>query len=1056
MSKGKVDLSGKFMEISSDDVKHSYDGHSQPKELGDIALSKDDYAKIAEYIRDYDDIIYVARDKTGLKIQLGKKINGYSVITEIISNERNSVRFKNMWGVSTRKYMNNPKYKSRAVANRATTQQKPAVSKFPSGDVNSTIYNIAQDAQVGNGNKMLENNGDNLPDSIGAMKSNPDSYFALANEHGTIPEGENPYRTVDVPTKSADGKTVSNFARTAMEAEATTNKFIPNMEELIAKGEMSHEVVTDKSAMQHAQHIIENNGWEDALERWNAVAKSNKAPSKNDIALGQMLYNNAVNAGDTALAQELVVDLCVQATRAGQTVQAFRLLKQMTPSGKLYMLQKTVNQINADRLDRYKGNVEDITIPQNLADNLLKAKDGEAADAAFEKIEQHIADNIPATIGDKLNAWRYLSMLGNPRTHIRNTVGNAIFSPFKTAKDIIGAHLEKAFVKDGVKTKAVVNRKTDKSLLDYAEKDFNANISAIKGEAKYGTNQHIQEMRKIFKMPLLEKLRKANTGALEAEDMLFLKHHYTKTLAGAMKANGITAANANTFENMQVMDALKTYATNEAQKATYRDVNVFSENVTRIKRKMNEAPGAQILTEGILPFAKTPANVIARGVEYSPINLVRGAFNLATGGVDFSSTESVISSFKNLVKGVKGEKYTVAEALDQLASGLTGTGICALGALLASLGLVTGKEDDGDKEGDFEKLYGVQDYAMQIGGTSMTIDWAAPAAMPFFTGVELYNAMKDDDKSSTLMSQIFKIADPVFEMSMLDGLNNAIEATAYSDSKAVISFAQAGALNYAGQFIPTLSGQFARTGNRYRTQTYVDKTKSVSPTMQRFVQQQQAKIPGLNNKLSAYRDQWGRKQDNGNVGARALQNFVSPGYWSTDKSTPVDDEIKRIYDELGEATVLPSYAAKKFNVNGETKHLTAKEYDKFAHTRGQTAYKTIEKLMTNPAYTILDTDEQAAVIEKAYGYANAKAKEAVSNYELSTQESKIDTYPAQYVIGYGAATVLKDKADIKGNKNGSTSQDEAENYLNNRNFTRQQKALLFECMCPTATTNPYK
>ena len=647
-------------------------------------------------------------------------------------------------------------------------------------------------------------------------------------------------------------------------------------------------------------------------------------------------------------------------------------------------------------------------------------------------------------------------MLGNPRTHIRNTVGNAIFSPFKTAKDIIGAQLEKAFVKDGVKTKAVVNRKTDKSLLDYAEKDFNTNISAIKGEAKYGTNQHIQEMRKIFKMPLLEKLRKANTGALEAEDMLFLKHHYTKTLAGAMKANGITAANANTLENMQVMDALKTYATNEAQKATYRDVNVFSENVTRIKRKINEAPGASILTEGILPFAKTPANVIARGVEYSPINLARGAFNLATGGVDFSSPESVISSFKNLVKGIKGEKYTVSEALDQLASGLTGTGICALGALLASLGLVTGKEDDGDKEGDFEKLYGVQDYAMQIGGTSMTIDWAAPAAMPFFTGVELYNAMKDDDKSSTLMSQIFKIADPVFEMSMLDGLNNAIEATAYSDSKAVVSFAQAGALNYAGQFIPTLSGQFARTGNRYRTQTYVDKNKSVSPTMQRFVQQQQAKIPVLNNQLPAYRDQWGRKQDNGNVGARALQNFVSPGYWSTDKSTPVDDEIKRIYDELGEATVLPSYAAKKFNVNGETKHLTAKEYDKFAQTRGQTAYKTIEKLMTNPAYTILDTDEQAAVIEKAYGYANAKAKEAVSDYELSTQESKIDTYPAQYVIGYGAATVLKDKADAKGNKNGSTSQDEAENYLNSRNFTRQQKALLFECMCPTAKNNPYK
>ena len=859
----------------------------------------------------------------------------------------------------------------------------------------------------------LPENTDNLPESVGAMKSNPSGYYALANEHGTIEEGEKPSRVVDVPKKSADGKTVSKYARTVMEAEATPDSFIPDMENLVAEGVFSHEVITDKQAKQHAEHTIKSKGWEEALEQWNAMVKSNTAPSKNDIALGQTLYNQAVNAGDTKLAQQLVCDLCVQATRAGQTVQAFRLLKQLTPSGKLYMLQKTVDQLNADLTDRYKGNAETIAIPEELADKLLKSETTEQADDIFEQIEQFIADNTPVTITDKFNAWRYLSMLGNPRTHIRNVTGNAIFSPFKMAKDAIGAQLEKVGVKEGsFHTKAVVNKHTNKDLFEYAEKDFNSNIDAVKGEAKYSKTNAIMAKRQIFKNPFLEKLRKANTAALEAEDMWFLKNHYIKSFAGAMKANGLSVEDAGKFENQELMDNIKAYASNEAQKATYRDLNMFSSLVTKAKRGTSKMGPVGIAAEGILPFAKTPANVITRGVEYSPLNVARGAFNLATGGVDFSSFETTYNSLKNVFNGVKGDKYTAAEALDQLSSGLTGTAICALGVLLASLGWVSGKEDDGSKEGDFEKLYGVQDYALNIGNISYTIDWAAPAAMPFFVGVELYNAATDNDDSTTLMSQVMKLADPVFEMSMLDGLNNAIEATAYSDANGIVSFAESSVLNYAGQFIPTLSGQIARTGNRYRTQTYVDKNKKMSPTMQRFVQQQQAKIPGLNNKLTSYYDQWGRKQDNGNVAERALQNFISPGYISKDRSTDVDNEINRIYKDMGDAAVLPGYASKYFNVNGERVDLTAKEYEKYAEVKGQTAYTLLEEVFKTEAYQSLANDEKADIVLKAYDYAQQKAKAEVSDYELSKQAAKIDENPYKWLMAYGVKTGYTKKADI--------------------------------------------
>ena len=45
---------------------------------------------------------------------------------------------------------------------------------------------------------------------------------------------------------------------------------------------------------------------------------------------------------------------------------------------------------------------------------------------------------------DKWNAWRYMAMLGNPRTHVRNIVGNAGFAPVVAVKDLTATAIEAA------------------------------------------------------------------------------------------------------------------------------------------------------------------------------------------------------------------------------------------------------------------------------------------------------------------------------------------------------------------------------------------------------------------------------------------------------------------------------------------------------------------------------------------------------------------------------------------------------------------------------------
>ena len=41
-------------------------------------------------------------------------------------------------------------------------------------------------------------------------------------------------------------------------------------------------------------------------------------------------------------------------------------------------------------------------------------------------------------------------------------------------------------------------------------------------------------------------------------------------------------------------------------------------------------------------------------------------------------------------------------------------------------------------------LQGEQNYSLNIFGGSYTLDWAAPAAIPFFVGAEIFETMKDE------------------------------------------------------------------------------------------------------------------------------------------------------------------------------------------------------------------------------------------------------------------------------------------------------------------------
>jgi hypothetical protein len=613
-------------------------------------------------------------------------------------------------------------------------------------------------------------------------------------------------------------------------------------------------------------------------------------------------------------------------------------------------------------------------------------------------------------------------MLGNVRTHGRNIVGNAAFVPLVGMKNAVATGLEKAVYTFGghrlQRTKGIPT----KELLAAAYKDYSKLTDKELAGEKYNDNANanawIEEGRQIFGQKTkfgkgVEALRKGNSELLSKEDEWFVKPHYALALAQYCKANGITAQMIAAGKGL---DDARRYAIKEAQKATYRDANAVSEAVSKIGKYKGDnvaLKAGSLFVDAVLPFRKTPANILVRAVEYSPVGLIK----------------SVTADLVRMKQG----KINGAQVIDNLAAGLTGTALMGLGVLLSKLGLVIGMGSDDEDERKFNELQGYQGYAIVFDDRTYTVDWLAPEAMPFFVGVNLaeLKAFKEANVSE-MLSALTNITAPMLEMSCLQGLNDMIEAAGSVQSKGVSAMMQMvsnAATSYLTQALPTLFGQVERVTENTRQQTYTDKgNKVLTPNMQYTLGKALNKLPGDVAQIP-YIDAWGRETETGNIGVRAFNNLLNPGYSAKIRTSEMEKELQRLFDETGEKSVLPDRAAKYITVEGEKIDLNKNQYVKYATVKGQTAYDMLTKITASAQYKALDEQSKVDLIGKVYSYANAIAKAEVTKtqkdkamryqpdgwIEKAVATSKATGIPAwKYVLIYNGQTDIKGLTDKDG------------------------------------------
>lgn len=474
---------------------------------------------------------------------------------------------------------------------------------------------------------------------------------------------------------------------------------------------------------------------------------------------------------------------------------------------------------------------------------------------------------------------------------------------------------------------------------------------------------------------LLENYRQFIYGSLSGlEDNPFVKRNFVDRLASYIQAQGIKSLDDIPEEAIDI-------ARTEALKATFKDDNAITELFSRIKK----LPG---VGELLLPFTKTPANLLARSIDFSPIGLARELY----GAVN---------------KNSRFARETVGETIDEISKGLGGTLTSLLGMYLYANGLITGKKSDNKDVANYMANEGWQEYSLStkgiadfinarlgtdldLGDTYYDFSFMQPSTTNIIAAEEVWDELMDGKKiSEKTMDDIFNraksitgsYADALLAQSTMQNISELF-GSQYSDDGVGENILQS-ALEWPTRFTSGAINDITKLGDDTRRE-YYSKNKPIDTVKNALM----SKLPVLSDKLPAKYDVFGNEMTkNKSVGGRVVNTLFNP----TSTSYRSDDPLYGYIDKLNDASEQGDYVPKKFDRkikldNEEELSLDNKQYSELTKVSGETRRKLLEEVQENALYKQLSADEQVNVLNAIEDVAKYNGYKAVADNAKVTDD----------------------------------------------------------------------
>lgn len=784
---------------------------------------------------------------------------------------------------------------------------------------------------------------------------------ATARKPKYKPQGMGPRaREVQVPERAKTGDRVSDFVRSFMESDKASDEIVAELQQKVEDGDWgAYTQLTNEEAMDRAKKYISQRQITQAQHEFHDMVMSGKY-NVHTRALGLQLLTEAASRGDKMAVLDIATDLRILATDAGQSVQIFATLKKLGGVGSAWYMQRLVDRLNSKYADQIaEGEMDTIVLDEQLMQQLMEAKTTKEVTAAEKAISKNLADQLPLTWADRLSNWRYMAMLANPTTHVRNMFGNLLMAGLNKAKDTVATGIERVGVKNQAdRAHAVLTSADRKTWGNWAQQSFEENEENLRGGGKLGFETFVKQNMRSFDTKWLNAIAQFNFNALENEDLTFIRPAYKNALMQYMKAQGYTMQNGKAGKmvngefqalTQKEMNKAVEWASNQAWKATFRDASALATMLNKIS-KMNVA--SKLIVEGVMPFKRTPINIAKRGVEYSPVGIIMGTVQM--------------------MRDVRKGKVTAAQAIDNIASGITGTALMVIGMFLAKAGVIRAGGDDKKKKETYLQDTGDQTYSLKIGNFSINLSALAPATIPLFMGVALQEAISRNDEELDLSAVTDTIAgtlNPFMEMSFMSSLNSALKN--YGDEGiggALGNTLLTSAENYFSQYLPTVVGKVGQFADKTVRTTKSSATSPIGSGMDYYVRSLMKKIPGVEATLQPDVNVWGRTTEKDAFFKWVLDfanKFVLPANVKVSNRDAVDDELIRLVESTGNVDMLPSDGQKKFIVKGTDYPMTAAQYTQYSMDRGQASYAALKEVMGSTAYQQASDEARADMLTNA-------------------------------------------------------------------------------------------
>ena len=748
-----------------------------------------------------------------------------------------------------------------------------------------------------------------------------------------------------------------------------------------------YDKITNKESLDMAMKKLKAGG-QNEIDNW--FSRNNKETyDSTDVAEGWIMLKRAQDSGDYDMMVNVAKKMREMGTKSGQAIQMYNLLGRLTPEGmvkyatselddawNIASKNKTKKWVNNNK-NSFELTPDETKFIVDQMEKISTMEDGYEKNVEIAKVQKMLQDKLPPEKGQGLKAWMRISMLFNPKTQVRNILGNAVITPVNALADVVASRVDKSIAKKtGVRTSGTT------SLKNYA-KGFKKGLYESYNDFKQGiSTRDIQGNR--FEVGQGKSFNERHTGALAKQRNAVSKaFNRVDSMLGFLLDVGdrpfYETSFVNSINNQKILNNtnevtqdMLDIATNEALARTWQDNNEYTKFVLNVRRGMNKLNiKGYGLGDVLIPFAKTPANLTKAIVDYSPVGLVK----------------TLTSDYKKLKNNISTGTVTSMqqhEFAQNLGKAVAGTMLYVAGYALAEAGIITGANDEDKDVSDFMKnTLGIQPYSIKIGDKSFTYDWAQPVAAPFAVMADLKNV----DKGTGMLEAVNSVTDTAFnillEQSFLTGIQDVLGS--YGSK---VEGIENQIFGLPARAVPTFVKQINDLIDPYSRMVY-EQNKQIESAKN----QVKTKVPGLSKELPVTRDTLGRKVEKYGGDNNIFNVFFNPANTSKGKVSESAKEIYKVYKATKNKDIMPRYPSPILGLNNKQK-------SQFLKISGTIIEDNVKELRNSTYYKRLNDEDKAATIKGIVDYAYNKAKSEVTGSEISnlykTADKKVNSGVSLY------------------------------------------------------------